>query len=292
MQLQGELQDAKHQRRVYTGPFQGLRVILRNEGLKGIYSGLGPGSMYQLVLNGSRLGFYEPIRTRLNSIILRDPGRQSMSLNAIAGATSGAIGAILGSPLFLIKTRQQSYSTATPSGAQHSYKGTLDGLRSVYRADGLMGLYRGCTAAVIRTGMGSSVQLPMYFLAKRELSHRMHMKEGPMLHLTSSTFSGFSVCVVMHPAGGCRDFQFLPQIKILMVVFADTIMSRMYNQNGNLYRNVFDCFAKTIVTEGVMACYKGFLPHLVRILPHTVLTLTLAEQTKSIMQSVERTLVF
>lgn len=64
-------------------------------------------------------------------------------------------------------------------------------------------------------------------------------------------------------------------------------MSRMYNQNGNLYAGVFDCFAKTVKTEGILAIYKGFLPHLARILPHTILTLSLAEQTNKLMRKFE-----
>lgn len=64
-------------------------------------------------------------------------------------------------------------------------------------------------------------------------------------------------------------------------------MSRMYNQNGNLYQGVFDCLFKTIRTEGLLAIYKGFLPHLARILPHTILTLSLAEQTNKLMRKFE-----
>lgn len=64
-------------------------------------------------------------------------------------------------------------------------------------------------------------------------------------------------------------------------------MSRLYNQNGNLYRGVWDCLSKTVRTEGFFAIYKGFLPHLVRILPHTILTLSLAEQTNKLVRRVE-----
>lgn len=71
----------------------------------------------------------------------------------------------------------------------------------------------------------------------------------------------------------------------------DTIMSRMYNQNGNLYSGVFDCLAKTVKTEGVLAIYKGFLPHLARILPHTILTLSLAEQTLKLMKKLEARII-
>lgn len=68
---------------------------------------------------------------------------------------------------------------------------------------------------------------------------------------------------------------------------ADTIMSRLYNQHGNLYSGIFDCLGKTIRTEGIFAIYKGFIPHLARILPHTILTLSLAEQTAKLVRKVE-----
>ena len=67
----------------------------------------------------------------------------------------------------------------------------------------------------------------------------------------------------------------------------DTIMSRMYNQTGNLYSGVFDCLSKTVKTEGLLAIYKGFFAHLARILPHTILTLSLAEQTNKYMRKFE-----
>lgn len=61
----------------------------------------------------------------------------------------------------------------------------------------------------------------------------------------------------------------------------------MYNQTGNLYTSALDCFLKTLRTEGVLAIYKGFTAHLARILPHTILTLTLAEQTNKFIRRLE-----
>lgn len=73
----------------------------------------------------------------------------------------------------------------------------------------------------------------------------------------------------------------------LTFFLTDTVMSRMYNQTGNLYSGIWDCVKKTIKTEGVLAIYKGYFAHLARILPHTILTLTLAEQTNKWMRSIE-----
>jgi solute carrier family 25, member 34/35 len=71
------------------------------------------------------------------------------------------------------------------------------------------------------------------------------------------------------------------------IPFPDTVMSRMYNQTGNLYKGPLDCIYKTIKTEGLLAIYKGYFAHLGRILPHTILTLTLAERTTKLVKRFE-----
>ncbi|CAI7574115.1 unnamed protein product [Penicillium bialowiezense] len=267
LQLQGELQTKNEAVKKYKGVLHGVKVILQNEGPRGLFRGIGSAYVYQILLNGCRLGFYEPIRSNLTSTIYNDPKVQSLGANIFAGAASGVIGAAAGSPFFLVKTRLQSYSPFLPVGTQHNYKNSVDGLSKIYKGEGIKGIYRGVGAAMIRTSFGSSVQLPTYFFAKRRLTRHLGMEEGPALHLSSSAVSGFVVCCFMHPP--------------------DTIMARMYNQTGNLYGGVFDCLLKTIRTEGVFAIYKGFFAHLARILPHTILTLSLAEQTNKLMRRVE-----
>ena len=230
-----------------------------------------------MTLNGCRLGFYDPIRTSINSLTLHRnlssqafpdvKTHQSLPVNIFAGASSGIIGAAAGSPFFLVKTRLQSYSPFLPVGTQHQYRSAWDGLGQIYRAEGVKGLYRGVGPAMVRTGFGSSVQLPTYFLAKRRLQAWFGMQDGAPLHLLSSACSGVVVCVFMHPP--------------------DTVMARMYNQTGNLYSGAFDCLFRTVKTEGILAVYKGFFAHLARILPHTILTLSLAEQTNKLMRRFE-----
>lgn len=230
-----------------------------------------------MTLNGCRLGFYDPIRTSLNSLLLHRNlsstaaadvrAYQSLPVNILSGASSGILGAAAGSPFFLVKTRLQSFSPFLPVGTQHQYRNAWDGLRQIYQGEGVRGLYRGVGPAMVRTGFGSSVQLPTYFLAKRTLTRHTSLADGPAMHLLSSACSGVVVCIFMHPP--------------------DTVMSRMYNQTGNLYSGAFDCLYRTVKTEGLLAVYKGFFAHLARILPHTILTLSLAEQTNKLMRRLE-----
>jgi solute carrier family 25 protein 34/35 len=91
LQLQGELKTASP----YRGATHAFWTILRTEGLRGIQKGLIPGYGYQIIMNGTRFGAYEPLKK-----VLGDHGPALL----IAGALSGGSGAFLASPLFLIKT--------------------------------------------------------------------------------------------------------------------------------------------------------------------------------------------
>lgn len=201
LQLQGELQSKDVAVKKYRGVFHGVSVIFKNEGIKGLYRGIGSAYIYQSLLNGCRLGFYEPLRSRSARLVFKDDKVQSLGINIFSGAASGILGAAVGSPFFLVKTRLQSFSPFLPVGTQHKYRNSIDGLRQIYSGEGIKGLYRGVGAAMIRTGFGSSVQLPTYFFAKRRLVRHLGMEDGPALHLASSTASGFVVCCVMHPPG-------------------------------------------------------------------------------------------
>lgn len=268
MQLQGELH--ANAAKVYTNPIQAFGVIFKNEGIAGLQKGLASAYLYQIALNGSRLGFYEPIRGILNNVFypnVESHKVQHIGINVAAGATSGVVGAFIGSPLFLVKTRMQSYSNAIHIGQQTHYTSVFNGLATIFRSEGIKGLFRGVDAAMLRTGIGSAVQLPIYNICKNFLLKHDLMNDGTGLHLLSSTIAGFGVGVAMNPW--------------------DVVLTRVYNQKGNLYSGPIDCFIKTVRNEGLSALYKGFGAQILRIGPHTVLCLTFMEQTLKLVYSVE-----
>lgn len=272
MQLQGELSKTKGPK-VYKNPIQALVLIYKNEGLKGIQKGLVCAYVYQLGLNGCRLGLYEPCRNVFNGFFYpeSDPRRiQNIPINIVAGAISGIAGAIIGSPMYLIKTRMQSYSSSIQIGEQTHYTSAWQGLRDIYHKEGVKGLFRGVDAAILRTGAGSAAQLPLYNFTKHEMMKTDFFGEGPSLHLSASVVAGFGVGIVMNPW--------------------DVILTRVYNQKGDLYSGPVDCFVKTIKSEGIFALYKGFGAQILRIAPHTVLTLTFMEQTMPLVYNIEKKL--
>ncbi|KAF9041810.1 oxaloacetate carrier [Hymenopellis radicata] len=264
LQLQGELAKGGGEK-VYKNAVDVFAKTWKNEGIRGLQRGLTPAYAYQILLNGSRLGFYEPFRRNINEFIGRDPAEQIPLTSVLAGATSGAVGASLGNPLFLIKARMQAYSPALPVGAQHYYKNAFHALSTIYKQEKLRGLVRGMDAAILRTSMGSSVQLPSYNFTKNQLvTNGILPANSTWTFLLSSTVSGMCVCIAMQPA--------------------DTALTRMYNQPtkrneagklvGALYKNPIDCLWKTFKVEGVRGWYKGSTAHFLRIAPHTIVTLT------------------
>ncbi|ABN65134.2 Mitochondrial oxaloacetate carrier protein [Scheffersomyces stipitis CBS 6054] len=281
MQLQGELaKSAKDAVILYKNPFQAFGIIYRNEGIRGLQQGLMCGYYYQLGLNGCRIGLYEPSRYIITKYLSpstfseNEKIPQNLLINVAAGFVSGSAGAVLASPFFLIKTRMQSYSKSTTSEAAHHigqqtyYKGAWDGLSKIYSAEGVRGLYRGVDAAILRTGAGSAAQLPVYNLTKNFLLNNQLAEEHSLgLHFMSSSMAGLGVAIVMNPW--------------------DVILTRVYNQKGNLYKGPIDCFQKTIRTEGPSALYKGFWAQLFRIGPHSILTLMFMEQCMKVMVKVE-----
>ncbi|KAI8848308.1 mitochondrial carrier domain-containing protein [Chytridium lagenaria] len=275
LQLQGELESrqvaATH--RQYNSAVSAFAKIFRTEGLTGLQKGLAPAYAYQVLLNGTRLGLYEPLRD-IYSGGIKALGFTGTAANAVAmvgsGASSGILGAFIASPLYLVKTRMQSYSPVAV-GHQHSYvtRGVFYSLSHIFGNEGIRGLWRGVDAAMMRTGIGSAVQLSSYDGSKKAILASGFLTNGGgiVVHFAASAVTSLFVCLAMNPF--------------------DVASTRMYNQHagsdgksGSLYRSGLDCIVKTVRAEGISALYKGFTAHYLRIGPHTILTFVFLEQVK------------
>ncbi|KAI9297878.1 mitochondrial oxaloacetate transport protein [Neoconidiobolus thromboides FSU 785] len=265
LHLQGELLKRSETKiRPYKNLFQSFSLIYKEEGIKGLQSGLGAAYGYQLIMNGVRFGGYDLLKNNLPKDNFLTP--------ILSASLSGAIGAALGSPLFLVKTRLQSISRGNipQIGTKYHYKNTWDALNIIYKKEGFKGLYRGNNAAALRTSVGSGVQLPTYDLAKNQLKIHFNFQESTSLHIYSSLISGFLVCCAMNPF--------------------DVVTTRTYSQPRdpvtNLplrYSSISQCFLQILQKEGVYGLFKGFTAHYFRIGPHTILTFVFMEKIKALL---------
>ncbi|KAF7665839.1 hypothetical protein LDENG_00129390 [Lucifuga dentata] len=253
LQLQGELCARGSYQRHYHGVLQALWVVGRTDGLRGLQKGLSVGLIYQGVMNGVRLGSYSYCETLG---FTRVHGGSLLS-----GAVAGALGAFIASPAYLVKTHLQAQAVeAIAVGHQHNHLGVSDAFVTIYRREGVIGLWRGVNGAVPRVMVGSAVQLATFTSAKDwVLKSQWFSSDSWLTALVAAMISGVAVAITMTPF--------------------DVISTRLYNQpvdefrKGRLYHSFSDCLLKVCQTEGVLGLYKGMGPVFLRLAPHTVLSM-------------------
>jgi len=266
MQLQGELKARGQYSIHYRNALHAFLTIARTDGLLALQNGLVPALWYQFFMNGTRLGTYQII---VNCGLTKDEDGKTSFLKSIpAGAFAGMVGAVVGSPLYLVKTHLQAQAAQEIAvGHQHPHLSMSHGLSSIYKSQGFSGLWRGVNAAVMRVMVGSASQLSFFSSSKRFFEESKIFPPGHwIVTFAASMVGGIAVTLFMTPF--------------------DVISTRLYNQpvlstgSGATYTGVGDCFFKILRSEGVWGFYKGWGPSYMRLGPHTTLCLVLLDQTR------------
>ncbi|CAB0002570.1 unnamed protein product [Nesidiocoris tenuis] len=170
IQLQGELKKKGNYVVHYKNFLHAFYIIGKTEGIFAIQKGLAPALAHQVVLNGVRLGGYQMAEER--GWNLNREGQLSMLNTVGIGAVMGAAGALIGSPLYLVKTRLQSQAGESIAvGHQHKVEGTVSALKTAYREGGLGGLWRGAGGSLPRMMVGSASQLTSFYVVKEYLAN-------------------------------------------------------------------------------------------------------------------------
>lgn len=269
MQLQGELKSRGTYQIYYRNVFHAFYTIGKIDGLAGLQKGLVAGLVYQFFMNGIRLGSYSMIET---SGYIHTNGRVSAAKTTVAGAVAGVVGAVMGSPVYLVKTHLQSQSTSSIAvGHQYKHQGMVQALAAIHKQHGIMGLWRGSSAAVPRVSVGSAAQLST-FSASKELVIDLQVfpVDSWLVALSAGMISSVVVVSAMTPF--------------------DVVSTRLYNQpvddvgKGQLYRGLTDCFSKTLKKEGLTGLYKGIGASYFRLGPHTILSLLFWDELRKLYQ--------
>ncbi|XP_060040420.1 solute carrier family 25 member 34 isoform X3 [Erinaceus europaeus] len=159
MQLQGELQAPGTYHRPYRGLVASTVAVARADGWWGLQKGLAAGLLYQGLMNSVRFYCYGLAG---QAGLTQRPGG-----TVVAGAVAGALGAFVASPAYLVKTQLQAQTVAAMAvGHQHHHQSILGALETIWRQQGLAGLWRGVGGAVPRVMVGSAAQLATFTSAK------------------------------------------------------------------------------------------------------------------------------
>ncbi|PRP73550.1 hypothetical protein PROFUN_02559 [Planoprotostelium fungivorum] len=184
------------------------------------------------------------------------------------GGASGCAAACFTHPIDLVKVRMQITGEEKGAAAATAKKsGMLKTGIDVARSEGIMSLYKGLSASLLRQATYTTVRFGLYLQFKEALS-----RPGEKLSLWKSL-----ACSMAAGAGGA-----------IAGSPADVVLVRM-QADGKLpldqrrgYKNAIDGLAKIVREEGPMALTRGCIPNIYRAMLMTAGQLTSYDQAKAI----------
>ncbi|KAJ4472603.1 mitochondrial carrier domain-containing protein [Lentinula edodes] len=243
---------------LYKNSIDCARKILVNEGFFGFYRGLGP----QLIVPPEKA-----IKLTVNDLIrsrAMDPetGRIKLGWELVAGGTAGGCQVIFTNPLEIVKIRLQVQGEAAkaegaiPRGAVH-----------IIRQLGLVGLYKGASACLLRDIPFSAIYFPAYGHLKSDV-----FKEG----YNGKQLSFMETLAAAGIAGMPAAYFTTP---------ADVVKTRLQveaRKGQTHYKGLRDAFVKIYHEEGFRALFKGGPARVLRSSPQFGFTLLAYEQLKKL----------
>lgn len=159
--------------RMQTGQFasahNAVRLIVANEGFKGLYAGYGSFLLRDLPFDAMQFCIYEQLRIGYKLAAKRELNDPE---NAIIGAFAGAVTGAITTPLDVIKTRLMI------QGSGNQYKGIVDCVQTIIREEGPPALIKGIGPRVLWIGIGGSIFFGVLESTKRMLAERHSTHES------------------------------------------------------------------------------------------------------------------
>ncbi|XP_028120759.1 nicotinamide adenine dinucleotide transporter 1, chloroplastic-like [Camellia sinensis] len=150
----------------YTGIFPALRRIAREEGIRGMYSGLLP-SLAGISHVAIQFPAYEEIKSYLARRDNTTPNKVSPGKLAIASPVSEVVASVMTYPHEVVHSRLQEQGQLRNSKVK--YAGVVECIKQVFQKEGLPGFYRGCATNLLRTTPSAVITFTSYEMIHRFL---------------------------------------------------------------------------------------------------------------------------
>jgi solute carrier family 25 uncoupling protein 8/9 len=134
----------------YRGVLDAYTSIVRVEGVRGLWTGLGPAVARNSVINATELASYEQTKEALQ---LHYGMRDGLPLHLASATAAGAMATVVGNPVDVVKTRVMASRRAAEGGAGTSvvvYNGAIECFVRTMRTEGPRAFYQGVTPAFFR----------------------------------------------------------------------------------------------------------------------------------------------
>ena len=230
------------------------KSVVRNEGVKGLFSGLSAAIARQAVYGTAKIGLHDSFSQKLKAMNNGKP--IPFYQKTLSAMTAGAIAAVIGNPFDLALVRMQADGCA-PVAERRGYKNVLQAVYRIAKDEGLKTLWRGSVPMICRAVAMNAGMLASYDQFKEMLLP--YTGPGVANNMWSSAFTSF-IC----------SFTALP---------FDMMKTKLMNMHINPttgqypYRNLWDCAVKTVKEGGFFSLWRGYWTFYVRTAPHSMITL-------------------
>lgn len=174
--------------------------------------------------------------------------------------TLGILTAICTNPVWVIKTRM----LATASIRTGAYASMSDGIRHIWKSDGVLGFYRGLVPSLFGVSHGA-LQFTAYEELKT-LARKRSTSKGKKL----TSWEVFWCGALSKAFAGSVTYPYQVVRSRLQLYDAD-----------RRYRNLRDVIFQVWRFEGFAGFYKGLGPNLLRVVPSSCITLLMYENTRA-----------
>jgi solute carrier family 25 carnitine/acylcarnitine transporter 20/29 len=258
------MQTARNKDGKQQGTFRILGQIIRTEGVRGIYKGVGaPIVAVAPIWATSFWGFDTGIKLVRAFCNLSPQATLSLPQLCIAGAFSALPTALVMVPSERIKCILQMQQ----AGKEKKYNGVMDCASQIYREKGIRrGLYKGTVLTLMRDIPANTVYFGVYELVKQGMASKAGLAGGPPSTLTALI------------AGAAAGIAFWP-----VALPMDTLKSRYQTAQDGQYDTIADVYNEIVEEDGIGGLFNGIGPAMIRSAPANAVSFLGAEVTKKIL---------
>lgn len=240
LQLQQKVKNPK-----YTGIAECLTYTVRNEGFLGLYRGLLPVVIGSIPKTGVRFGIFNTVQTRIRERNTRLYGIEKAAPSALQNLGTGIVAGVVEATVAV--TPQETIKTKLIDSNAGFVRGTI----GIVKREGFKGIYQGWGATALKQSSNQGLRFMAFNYYKKQL------------YLISPTAEENGLGAIQALFGGMMSGAFSTVCNNPF----DMTKTRMQGMAAAQYKNVFDCFAKVIRNEGVLALWQGVGTRLLRVVP-------------------------
>ncbi|KAJ3109787.1 ADP/ATP carrier protein [Phlyctochytrium planicorne] len=230
----------------YASGLDALLKILKNEGIPGLYAGLGAGLLGTVASSFSYFYFYSSIRTRYSASLPKN-AEISTAMELLLGAAAGALSQLFTLPIAVVTTRQQT----TPPKERKTFLKTFE---EIAKEEGIPGLWKGLKASLVLC-VNPAITYGMFERLKSGWLKRKEARGAPLRLSPGEIFligamSKTLATVVTYP-------YIMAKVRMQWRPPKDTTGLTEKQRNSIKYSGSLDVLKKVFESDGLMGWYKG-----------------------------------